>query len=400
VSKDNNPNPLSIETELARQLHDADPLFGSAAPPIYQTSTHTFPTWDSLSDAFDDRANTPFYGRQLNPTVKLTEEAIAKMSGAEKARLFGSGMGAVSAALLTCLKHGDHVITVDGVYGPATKFMGVWLPEKLGVTTTFLKMGRVEEVAAALTDRTSVIYLETPTSSHLNLQDIRAIADLVADRDIKIIVDNSWATPLRQRTLDLGAHLEVHSASKYMAGHSDLIAGVVLGDTEIMARLSGTESELLGSRLSPLEAWLLLRGLRTLPLRLDAHERNGLKVAQWLEAHPKVARVRFPGLESHPQYELAKRQMSGVSSLFYVTLASNDLDAVKRFFDSLTLFGRGVSWGGHESLIFAPAISAIREQTPERFEAMGVAISDMRLAIGLEDPDDLIRDLDNALAAL
>ena len=389
-----------IATYLARYLGRADEVFGAATPPIYQTSTHTFEDWDALSNAFDDRVNTPFYGRQLNPTVQLAEQVLARLAGAERARLFGSGMAAITAALLASLKTGDHLVAVNGIYGPAGRFLSSWLPQKAGVTTTFVSAMDCDAFVQACTPRTRVIYLETPSSGHFELQDIAGIAEAVKDRDIRIIVDNTWATPLRQRPLALGAHLEIHSASKYLGGHSDLIAGVLLGNAELIEAITNDEAELLGARLAPQDAWLLLRGLRTLPLRLDAHERNGLIVAEWLAAHAKVSRVSHPGRASHPQHELAKRQMSGSSSLFSFALATEDLAAVKRFFNALQLFGRGVSWGGHESLIFAPAISAIKEQSAERFKAMGFSISDMRISVGLEHPNDLIADLEQALQAL
>ena len=265
------------------------------------------------------------------------------------------------------------------------------------VSASFVSDLSADAFIKACTPKTRVIYLETPSSGHFELQDIAAIADMVKDRDIRIIVDNTWATPLRQRPLALGAHIEIHSASKYLGGHSDVIAGVLLGNAELIESIAKDEAELLGARLAPLEAWLLLRGLRTLPSRLDAHERNGLIVAEWLETHPKVSRVAHPGLKSHPQHELARRQMSGSSSLFSFDLATEDAVAIKRFFDGLKLFGRGVSWGGHESLIFAPAISAHKEQSPERLKAMDLSIRTIRVSIGLEHARDLVADLDQAL---
>jgi len=401
VSASKTPEDLRLETRLARQLAATDPTYGAAAPPIYQTSTHTFANWDAVAHAFDDRANTAFYGRQLNPTVQLAQQTLAQLAGAESARLFGSGMAAISASLLASVSAGDHIVSANGVYGPAGRFMADWLPVKAGVTTTFVQSMDPAAFLAASTAKTRVIYLETPSSGLFELQDIAAIARLVKEAGkqhiIRIIIDNTWATPLKQQPLQLGADLEIHSASKYLGGHSDLIAGVVLGCAELIESLTNDEAELLGARAAPLDAWLLLRGLRTLPWRMQAHEENGLAVARWLEGHPKIRQVRHPGLPSHPQYALAQQQMSGSSSLFSFELDTDELDSIKRFFDSLMLFGRGVSWGGHESLIFAPAISALKEQTPERFRAMGLNLSDMRVSVGLEHPDDLIADLAQGL---
>ena len=385
------------ETRLVHDREHADSVHGAVVPPLYQNSTHIFDSWDSLDAAFEDRTGTPVYGRQMNPTVSAVENQLARLAGAERARLFGSGMGAISASLLASLRADDHIITVNQVYGPAGRFMGTWLAEKAGITTTFVEGSSPDDFAKAMTERTRVIYLETPSSARFELQDIAAVCALARNRGIRVLVDNTWATPLRQRPLELGAHLEIHSASKYLGGHSDLIAGVVLGAAADVDPIATVEAELLGARAAPFEAWLLLRGLRTLPARLDAHERSGLAVARWLERDHRIEDVSHPGLPSHPQHALAARQMSGSSSLFAFTLATRDAAAVKRFFDGLELFGRGVSWGGHESLIYSPAISALKEQTPERFAAMGLHAGDMRVSIGLEHPDDLIADLAQAL---
>ena len=385
------------ETRLVHDHEHADRVHGAVVPPLYQNSTHVFESWDALDAAFEDRTGTAVYGRQMNPTVTAVEHQLAQLAGAERARLFASGMGAISASLLASLQAGDHVITVNQVYGPAGRFMGTWLAEKAGVTTTFVEGRSHNDFLEALNARTRVIYLETPSSARFELQDIAAICALARPRGIRVIVDNTWATPLRQQPLALGADLEIHSASKYLGGHSDLIAGVVLGSEKDVDPIATVEAELLGARASPFEAWLLLRGLRTLPARLDAHERGGLAVARWLEADHRIAEVSHPGLASHPQHALATAQMSGSSSLFAFTLATDDVAAVKRFFDGLELFGRGVSWGGHESLVYSPSISALKEQTPERFAAMGLRAGDMRVSVGLEHPDDLIADLAQAL---
>lgn len=388
------------ETRLIHDGEHADTVYGAVIPPLYQNSTHIFASWDALDAAFEDRTGTPVYGRQLNPTVRAAETQLAALAGAEKARLFASGMGAISSALLASLAPGDHLITLRNVYGPAANFMGTWLPQKMGVTTTFVDGDDVAEIEAAIQPQTRVIYLESPSSAKFSLQDISAVTALAAPRGIRVITDNTWATPLFQNTLEMGVDLEIHSVSKYLGGHSDLIAGVVLGRAELIDAIATTEAELLGARASPFEAWLLQRSLRTLPARMAAHERNGLAVARYLDTHPGISEVRHPGLESHPQFALAQRQMRGSSSLFGFTLATVELAAIKHFFDAVTLFGRGVSWGGHESLIYAPSISALKEQTPERFAAMGLRAGDMRVSVGLEHPDDLIADLDQALAQI
>jgi cystathionine beta-lyase/cystathionine gamma-synthase len=332
--------------------------------------------------------------------VQVAEAKIAALAGGEKARLFGSGMGAITAALLSQLSAGDHVIAVKNLYTPANNLLNVYLREKMGVETTFVPGERVEDFAAALTPKTRLIYLESPTSAVFTLQDVAAVATLARSRGVRTLMDNSWATPLFQKPLAMGVDLEVHSCSKYLGGHSDLVAGVVIGREEEIVRMTVREGELLGAKMAPGEAWLLTRSLRTLPMRMARHQDNALAVARFLEAHPKIRRVRYPGLPSHPQHELAKRQMTGFSGLLGFELATDDLPAIQRFFNSLEVFQIGVSWGGHESLIYAPVISYLKELPPERFAALGVAPGDMRISVGLEHPDDLIRDLEGGLGSL
>lgn len=391
---------LHPETRLIQDGEHADGVFGAVIPPLYQNSTFTFASWDALDAAFDDRTGTPVYSRQLNPTVLAAEARLATLAGAERARLFASGMGAISAAILHCVNAGDHIVTISSVYGPTATLLGTYLPQKMQVSTRFVAGDDLGEIEAAMTPRTRLIYLESPSSAQFGLQDFRAIAALARPRGIRLIADNTWATPLYQNPRALGVDLEVHSVSKYLGGHSDLVAGVVLGDAELVNAISTTEAELLGGKMAPFEAWLLLRSLRTLPARMALHQRNGLAVAAFLDSHPRIARVRHPGLPGHPQYALAQQQMSGSSSLFGFTLATDDLPAIKRFFNACRLFRRGVSWGGHESLIYAPAISYLKEQPPERIQAMGLALGDMRVSVGLEHPEDLIADLRQALAAI
>ena len=386
-----------------RLIHDGehgDARYGAVVPPLYQNSTFAFDSWDALDAAFEDRTGTPVYSRQINPSVRAAEAQLARLAGCERARLFASGMAAISAAILHCLRQGDHVITIRNVYGPAANFLGTYLPEKMGIRTSFVAGDDVDDIEAAICDDTRLIYLESPSSGRFTLQDIAAVAQLARPRGIRLVCDNTWATPLYQNTLALGADLEIHSVSKYLGGHSDIVAGAVLGSGALVDAIATTEGELVGGRMAPFEAWLLLRSLRTLPARMALHQANGLAVARHLEDHPAIARVTHPGLASHPQHELAQRQMRGHSSLFAFTLATEDVGAIRRFFDATRLFQRAVSWGGHESLIYSPVISYIREQPPERLAAMGLEPGLMRVSVGLEDAGDLIADLDQALAQI
>ena len=212
------------------------------------------------------------------------------------------------------------------------------------------------------------------------------------------MIDNTWASPIFQKPLEMGVDIEMHSCSKYIGGHSDVVAGVLMGSKEIMESIAVTEYEWLGAKMAPFEAWLLLRSLRTLPIRVRQHQENALVVANYLESHAKIEMVRYPGLESFPQKELARNQMSGFTGLLGFQLKANDLDQIKLFFNSLSLFQIGVSWGGHESLVYAPAISYLKEMSKEQFDGMGISLGDMRISVGLEDSEDLIADLGQALA--
>jgi cystathionine beta-lyase/cystathionine gamma-synthase len=239
--------------------------------------------------------------------------------------------------------------------------------------------------------------LESPSSAVFSLQDLESIAQFAKENHIKTICDNTWATPLFQHPLDLGIDFEVHSVSKYLGGHSDLVAGAIMGKKQDMEALFAREYEWLGGKISPFEAWLLIRSLRTLPIRMQRHQKNAIKVAQFLESHPQIALVRYPGLPSFSQYELGKKQMSGYSGLLSFQLKTNDINQVKAFYNALKMFHKGVSWGGFESLAYAPAISYLKELAPKGFANIGISIGDIRISVGLENANDLVADLRQAL---
>jgi cystathionine beta-lyase/cystathionine gamma-synthase len=284
---------------------------------------------------------------------------------------------------------------VKTVYGPAQNFMSTWLP-KFGVETTFVDGTDVAEFEAALRPNTTLFYLESPSSSIFKLQDLPAVTALAKSRGIRTIIDNSYCTMLLQRPLDLGVDLSVYSATKYLNGHSDVVAGAVVGRRELISAINKTEFQLLGGIIGPFEAWLIARGLRTLPTRMRQHQASAAAVVEYLVKHPRVKQVYYPGHPSHPQYELACRQMKGASSLLSFEMDTRALESVKRFVNAVRFIGLGVSWGGHESLMFAPLIAQSRELPPDRWQSPGM----VRLHVGLEDPQDLIEDLDQALAQL
>lgn len=386
-----------ISTDLAHLGENREQYAGAAVPPIFQTSTFTFESWDAISAAFDDRTNSFIYSRGNNPTVNIAQEKLARLAGGERALLFGSGMAAISAAVLHCVKKDGHVIAIKNIYGPANNLFYTYLKEKMNISISFVSGEEVEEFAAEIRPETCLIYLESPSSGVFSLQDIKAVAALAQVQGIRTVIDNTWATPLFQKPLAMGVDLEVHSCSKYLGGHSDVVAGVVIGSEELVGQIFRHEYEWIGGRISPQDAWLITRSLRTFPLRMRAHQESALRVAHFLEGHLKVESVSYPGLESFPQRELAERQMSGYTGLLSFRLKTDSLDRVKAFFNALEVFKIGVSWGGHESLIYALAISYVTEMTPEQFAATGLAYGDMRISVGLEDVEDLITDLASAL---
>lgn len=387
----------NLETILAHYGEERDKHNGAIVPPIYQNTLFAFESWDHIDNAFSDPINNNIYTRGNNPSVSIVEKKLAKIAGGEKARLFSSGMAAISSAIMSCVKANCHVITLRNIYGPAMNFLDNYLRDKFNVDVTFVSGESVEEIKNAIKENTTLIYLESPSSAVFSMQNLKAIADLAKKHNIKTIVDNTWATPIFQKPLELGIDLEVHSCSKYLGGHSDIIAGVIIGSAKDIDSIYQNEFLLFGAKMAPFEAWLLMRSLRTLPMRMEKHQSNALKVANFLENHPKIKSVNYPGLKSHPQFELGKEQMKGYSGLMSFVIDSEELADIKNFVNALEHFSIGVSWGGHESLIHAPAISYLKEMSPEQFKSTGLSLGVMRVSIGLEHVDDLIEDLSTAL---
>lgn len=390
----------SDETLLVHDATENRDSFGAVVPPIYQNSLFTFESWEDIEAAFDDKINNTIYTRGKNPTVAFAEKKLAQLARGEKAKLFSSGMAAVSAGMLHFVKSGDHIITLKNVYGPSISFINNFLKPKLNIEVSYVDGCQLEDITSQIQSNTTLIYLESPSSVIFSLQDIEAIAAIAKSHNISTMIDNTWATPLFQKPLTMGIDLELHSCSKYLGGHSDIVAGVLIGSTTLIDKIHTCEYELLGAKMAPIEAWYLLRSLRTLNIRMEQHQKSALKVAAFLHAHSNVKHVNYPGLASFKQTELAHKQMTGFSGLMSFQLNTTDLVSIKNVVNHLSLFQIGVSWGGHESLIYAPAISGLKEQSEAQFAKMGISIGDIRISIGLENSDDLINDLDKALALL
>lgn len=384
----------SYKTQL---IHYKEGGNGPVVPPIYQSSLFTFKDWNSIDKAFDDPFNNPIYTRGNNPSVSLVEEKIAILCGGERAKLFSSGMGAISSSILHFVKYGEHIISIKNVYGPANNFMNLYLKEKCNIETTFIDGKDIKDFENSIRNNTKLIYLESPSSAVFSLQDIKKVVSLAKENNIKTIIDNTWATPIFQRPLEMGVDLEIHSCSKYLGGHSDIVAGIVVGKEIDIRSIFDKEHAFLGAKLSPFESWLILRSLRTLQIRMFQHQENAIEIARFLEKHPKIKKVLYPGIDSFEQYKLAKEQMTGFSGLMSFIIDSDNIDQIKNFFNSLKYFRIGVSWGGHESLIYAPAISYLKEMPKEQFDNMGISFGIMRISVGLENVNDLISDLKQAL---
>lgn len=373
---------------------------GAVVPPIYQNSLFVFNEWEDIDSAFNDPANHNIYSRERNEGVAIVEDKIAKVCNGEKAKMFSSGMGAITAAILHYVKANDHIVTINNVYGPANNFIKHYLRDKSNIDSTFVSGDSLKEFEEAIQQNTTLIYLESPSSAIFTLQDIEAVTKLAQKKDIKVVIDNTWATPIFQKPLNMGVDLEIHSCSKYIGGHSDVVAGVVVGREQDIKEISQTESALLGAKMAPFEAWLILRSLRTLPIRMKEHEKNTSHVVQFLNSSKFVENIHYPGMSTFKQYTLARQQMTGFSGLFSIDLKTDDIEKIKSFINSLKYFQLGVSWGGHESLVYVPAISYQKELTEEQFEALNISYKTIRFSIGLEDSEDLIEDLSNALMEL
>lgn len=370
---------------------------GAVTPPIYETSNFAFGSVAAMRAAGQDELANAFYTRGNNPTVEILRRKLAALEGTEDALVFGSGAAAMAAAVLACVRAGDHLVCVQKPYAWTRVLVRDWLP-RFGIEVSFVDGADLAAVEAALTPRTKMIVLESPNSLTLELQDLAAISALARPRGIRTLCDNSYASPLLQRPAELGIDLVMHSATKYLNGHSDVVAGVVCGPAAMIREIFRGPYMTFGAIIGPFEAWLMLRGLRTLGVRMQRVQQSTARIVEFLLRHPKIARVYYPGSASDPLQELARRQMQGGSGILSIEVLADDLAGVERFCDSLKMFLLAVSWGGHESLAWPVAV-VIRGGSAES-NRTGLPWNLVRLSIGLEDPDDLIADLEQALRNL
>lgn len=378
-------------TEILHHMGEHNLPEHAVAPPIFQSSIFCFETFQEFREALEHEADHYIYTRGNNPTVNLCEDKIAALEHAEKAKLVSSGVAAISCAIMAFMKQGDHAVCISSAYNWAKYIFNTYL-KRFGIDVTFVGGNTIEEFENAIRPNTKVIYLESPATFTFTLQPLKQVAELAKARGIKTIIDNTWATPIFQNPLDMGIDLTVHSVSKYLGGNSDIVAGVICGSKEDITHIFNTEFMPMGPVMDPFAAWLVLRNLRTLHLRMPVHYRNALELAKFLEERDDVESVNYPLLPSFPQYELAKEQLSGGSGLFSFRLVTRDREKIKALTNRIRFFKLAVSWGGYESL-FNPNLVQYRDDQ----EVPDDRVSLIRVHAGLEDIELLKEDLGQAL---
>lgn len=386
---------MDISAIINEWGENREDYFQAMTPPIYQTSNFRYETVDAFRHAFQDEFEAYLYSRGKNPTVDILRKKLAALEGAEDCLVFNSGIAAITAAVLAQVQSGDHIVCVDQPYSWVQKLLKETLP-KFGVHTSFVDGRYIESFERAILPNTKLIYLESPNTWDFALQDLAAVAALAQSENIVTICDNSYCTGLWQQPIALGIDLTVQSATKYISGHSDTVAGVLCGSTAMIQRIFNSEYLTIGSGIQPFNAWLLIRGLRTLPIRLERVAQTTDKVLAYLKQQPLVEKIYFPFDPGFDQYELARQQMKNAGGLLSFVLRADRVEAIEAFCERLQHIWMAVSWGGYESLIIPRCAGMPREQ----FDANEPVHRMIRLYVGLEEPDYLIRDLEQAFATL
>lgn len=374
---------------------EREKYYNAVAPPILQTSNFSFREVDKLRKAFEDEYSTYLYSRALNPTVRILSQKLAALDGAEDCLVVNSGAGAIFASVLANIKSGDHIISVDKPYSWAQKMFNTVLP-RFNVTVSYIDGTRIENFKNAIQHNTSLIYLETPNSWNFRLQDLEAVATLAKSKKIITICDNSYCTPLYQKPIEKGIDIVVQSATKYINGHSDVVAGVITASRKMIKKIYYSEYMNMGISTTPFNAWLLIRGLRTLPIRLKTVSASTKEVLGFLKSHERVEEIIYPFDKDFPQYDLAKKQMQGSGGLFSFVIKADTVHQVEAFCENLRHIVMAVSWGGHESLVI-PGCASIPEN---EFDATNKDHRRIRMYVGLEDPEFIIEDLQRGFAAI
>jgi cystathionine gamma-synthase len=382
------------ETKAVRGASDLEKKNGPMATPIYQTSTF------EVADNDEQLRVTPtdhFYTRYGNPTNTVAEQTIAQLEGVDAALTFASGMGAITTTIMALLASGDHIVAQRDIYGGATKFLTQWLP-KMGIEATLVDTTEYDQHARAIRPNTKLLYVESPTNPAVRVVDLKKIASLARQHNLLSMIDATFGTPINQRPAEFGIDLIMHSGTKYLAGHHDLICGVVAGNSDLIEKIHSTRTT-LGNCMDPHASWMLIRGLKTLAVRVARQNDNALRVAGFLSQHDKVRHVHYPFLKNHPQYAIAREQMSGGGGMISFEVEGTGDDA-RRLTESLRLFTLAPSLGGVESLVSIPVLTSHAMISATERQKMGVTEQMIRLSVGIENADDLIADLEHALEAV
>ena len=382
------------ETKAVRGASDLDKKNGPMTTPIYQTATF------EVADNDEQLRVTPtdhFYTRYGNPTNTVAERTVAQLEGVDAALTFASGMGAITTTIMALLKSGDHIVAQRDIYGGATKFFMQWLP-KMGIETTLVDTTEYDQHARAIRPNTKLLYVESPTNPAVCVVDLKRVASLARQHNLISMIDATFGTPINQRPSEFGIDLIMHSGTKYLAGHADLICGVVAGSGDLIEKVHSTRTT-LGNCMDPHASWMLIRGLKTLAVRVARQNDNALRVAEFLSQHDRARRVHYPFLKNHPQYAIAREQMSGGGGMVSFEVEGTGDDA-RRLTESLRLFTLAPSLGGVESLVSIPVLTSHAMIDPEQRKKMGVTEQMIRLSVGIENADDLIADLEHAFEAV
>ncbi len=390
-----NKNELDFETRAVHSGSEPCPQTGALVSPIHQTSTYTYSDTEEAGKIFSGEKFGYLYGRDHSQIEYMLEDKIASLEGGEDCKAFGSGMAAITATLVALLESGDHVICSDVVYG-GTYGLFEKIFSKYDIEYTFVDTSDIGNIKDNIQPNTKVIYVETPANPTLKLTDLEKTSEICRDNDLKLIVDNTFMTPYFQKPLELGADIVIHSATKYMSGHGDCIAGAVVGDKEFIEEGLHDPVTKLGALIAPFICFLVRRGIQTLPLRMEKHNSNAMKVAKYLKGHPKIKNLIYPGLESFPQHELAKKQMDGFGGLISFEVKGG-IEKGRAFCDNLEMIQLAVSLGDVGSLVQHPASMTHKSVPVEERRESGIKDGLIRISVGIENADDIINDIEQSL---
>jgi methionine-gamma-lyase len=388
----------NMETAVIHTGYESQQHFGSLTPPIYQSSTFTFESAEQGENRFAGNEDGYIYSRLGNPTVRVLEERIAALEEGERGLAFGSGMAAVSAILLALTKSFDHIICTQGLYGCTFGLLQM-MKSKYNILHDFSVMDTEESIEKYITPQTTVIYVETPINPTMKLIDLEMVVKVAKKHNIQVVVDNTFCSPYLQKPLTVGCDFVVHSATKYICGHGDVVAGLAVGKKEIMDEISMSTQKDIGGIISPFDAWLLIRGMKTLPIRMDRHSENTEKIAEQLKTHPQVKEIFYPGDKTNPQYSIMEKQMKKPGGLISFTVKGSKHEAQK-LMNHLKLIKIAVSLGDAETLIEHPATMTHAVVPEDSRKEMGITDNMLRLSVGLEAWDDIWEDLKQALDSI